>query len=211
MPSPKSQEYDVMLPFGSVEDRPSKKTYQPGIGYCGWKSNEATGGEASGAAGDETGGSVVGLGKGPTSIAGVINGATTTRALKSIAKRPTCVRLRAIVSRLLDRRELRGAGGPPSSDPPDRPDRDGGRGNRGQNPRNLVRHETDEASGTGTFGRHGCERVDVHGGPVHLRRSGVRGGSRIEHPSAKAEGDDRHVSVRRRRPRRACGKVDGDA
>src|SRR5438046_2239059 len=112
MPSPKSQEYDVMLPFGSVEDRPSKKTYQPGIGYCGWKSNEATGGEASGAAGDETGGSVVGLGKGPTSIAGVINGATTTRALKSIAKRPTCVRLRAIVSRLLNRRELRGAGWP---------------------------------------------------------------------------------------------------
>src|SRR5437016_6332213 len=106
MPSPKSQEYDVMLPFGSVEDRPSKKTYQPGIGYCGWKSNEATGGEASGAAGDETGG-----GKGPPSIAGVSKGRTPTRELKSFAKRPTCVRLGAIVSRPLDRRELRAAGG----------------------------------------------------------------------------------------------------
>src|SRR5436190_20586952 len=99
MPSPKSQEYDVMLPFGSVEDRPSKKTYQPGIGYCGWKSNEATGGEASGAAGDETGGSVVGAGEGPTSTAGAINGATATRAAKSIAKQPTCVRVRANLAR----------------------------------------------------------------------------------------------------------------
>src|SRR5712692_2738900 len=177
-----------MLPSGSVEDRPSKKTYQSGMGYCGWKSNEATGGTPSGAAGAERL-RIADPRNTRTWIAGTVIGEATTSARPSNARRPTCVRLRAIVARLLARRELRGAGRPPSSDPPDRPDRHRSRRHGGQNPRKLVGDETDEPSCTGTFGSRGIERVDVHGGPVHLIRSRVGGSSRIDRPCAEPEGD----------------------
>src|SRR5437867_7085086 len=154
-----------MFPSASVEDRPSKKVYQNGIGYCGWKSNEATGGAADGTTGDERL-RIAGPRNTRTWIAGTVNGDATTSARPSNARRPTCVRLRAIVARLLARRELRGAGRPPSSDPQDRPDREGGCRDGGQDPWKLVGDETDEPSCSGTFGSHGLERVDVHRGPV---------------------------------------------
>src|SRR6266571_7695235 len=122
-----------MLPSGSLEDRASKKTYEPGMGYRGWKSKEATGGAVSGAAGEEERLSVVGLRKRRACIAGAVNGQATTSAMQSNARRPAGIRLHAIVSRLLTRLELWGAGRPPPSDPPDCPDRDGGRGDGGQN------------------------------------------------------------------------------
>src|SRR5438093_1782695 len=201
-----------MFPSGSVEDRPSKKVYQNGMGWCGWKSNEATGGAPSGAAGDEERPSAAGRRRKRRAwIAGTVNGEATTSARPSKARRLTCVRLRAIVTWLLARRELRGAGRPSSSDPPDRPDRYRSRRQGGQNPRKLVGDETGEPSCTGTFGSRGSERVNVHGGPVHLIRSRVGGSSRIDRPCAEPEGDDRHVSGRRCGPRGAGGKMDGHA
>src|SRR5437667_10104187 len=94
-----------MLPSGSVEDRPSKKTYQKGMGYCGWKSNEATGGTPGGAAGVERL-RIADPSNTRTWIAGADNGEATTSARQSNTSRPTCVRLRAIVAGLPGRREL---------------------------------------------------------------------------------------------------------
>src|SRR5437867_10355640 len=108
-----------MLPSGSVEDRPSKKTYQKGMGYCGWKSNEATGGTPGGAAGVERL-RIADPSNTRTWIAGADNGEATTSARQSNTSRPTCVRLRAIVAALLPRRALRGAARPPSSRPHER-------------------------------------------------------------------------------------------
>src|SRR5881628_1564159 len=163
-----------MFPSESVEDRPSKKVYQNGMGWCGWKSNEAIGEAPRGMAGDEERPSAAGRRRKRRAwIAGTVNGEATTSARPSKARRLTCVRLRAIVARLLARRELRGAGRPPSSDPQDRPDREGGCRDGGQDPWKLVGDETDEPSCSGTFGSHGLERVDVHRGPVHLIRSRV--------------------------------------
>src|SRR5436309_6254552 len=199
-----------MFPSESVEDRPSKKVYQNGMGWCGWKSNEAIGEAPRGMAGDEERPSAAGRRRKRRAwIAGTVNGEATTSARPSNARRPTCVRLRAIVARLLARRELRGAGWPPSSDPPDRPHRHRSRRHGGQNPRKLVGDEAGEPSRSGTFGSRGSERVDVHGGPVHLIRSRVGGSSRIDRPCAEPEGDDSHVSGRRRGPRRAGGEMDG--
>src|SRR5436309_16067908 len=182
-----------MFPSGSVEARPSKKTYQNGMGYCGWKSNEATGGAPRGVAGDERL-RIAGPRSPRTWNAGADIGVATTSPMQSKTSRPTCIRLRAILARLLARRELRGAGRSPSSDPPDRPDRHRSRRHGGQNPRKLVGDETGEPSCTGTFGRRRSERVDVHSGPVHLIRNRVGGSSRIDRPCAEPEGDDRHVS-----------------
>src|SRR5437870_99520 len=121
------------------------------------------------------------------------------------------VGLDAPILRLLARRELRGARRPSSSDPPDRPDRHRSRRHGGQNPWKLIGDEAGEPSRTGAFGSRGSERVNVHGGPVHLIRSRVGGSSRINRPCAEPEGDDRHVSGRRRGPRRARGKMYGHA
>src|SRR2546425_2006090 len=109
-----------MLPSGSVEDRPSKKTYQKGMGYCGWKSNEATGGTPGGAAGVERL-RIADPSNTRTWIAGADNGEATTSARQSNTSRPTCVRLRAIVAGLLPPREVRGGPRAPASGPPQRP------------------------------------------------------------------------------------------
>src|SRR5437870_9896676 len=110
-----------MLPSGSVEDRPSKKTYQKGMGYCGWKSNEATGGTPGGAAGVERL-RIADPSNTRTWIAGADNGEATTSARQSNTSRPTCVRVRAIVAGRLARRGLRGGGPPAGAAPRARPD-----------------------------------------------------------------------------------------